>query len=123
LGFSGAPSGDNWLSHGSGKRKWQQIESLEVRSTLDAMAQGQVALCKSCAIAILEYGHISQRVRRSGVHPPANRHSGKTSFLNPRDWSKFITQQRPSQDLSCYESKALRGSKSAMGKAKTYWRQ
>jgi hypothetical protein len=81
------------------------------------------ALCKSCAIAMLEYGHISQRVRRSGLDSPANRYSGKTSFLSPRDWPKFITEQRPSQDLSCYESKALRRSESAMGKAKTYRRQ
>jgi hypothetical protein len=72
---------------------------------------------------MLEYGHIAQRVRKSGLHSPANRYSGKTSFLSPRDWPKFITQQRSSQDLSCYESKALRRSESAMGKAKTYRRQ
>jgi hypothetical protein len=81
------------------------------------------ALCKSCAIAILEYGHISQRVRRSTLHPPAGRYSRKTSFLNARNCLKFITSQRPSQDIGRYESKALRGSKSAMGKAKTYRRQ
>jgi hypothetical protein len=80
-------------------------------------------LCKSAAIAILGYGPISQTVRRSPLHPPASRYSRKTSFLNPRDCPKFITQQRPSHDASCYESKALRGSKSAMGKGKTYRRQ
>jgi hypothetical protein len=72
---------------------------------------------------ILEYGHISQRVRRSTLHPPASRHSRKTSFLNPRDCLKFITSQRPSRDVSRYEGKALGRSKSAMGKAKTYRRQ
>jgi hypothetical protein len=80
------------------------------------------ALCKSCAMAILEYGHISQTVRRSTLHPPTSRRSRRTSFLNPQDCLKFVTSQRPSQDVSRYESKALRRSKSAMGKAKTYRR-
>ena len=71
-------------------------------------------------IAMLKYGHISQRVRRSSLHSPADRYSRKTSFLNPRDRLKFITSQRPSRDVSRYESKALGRSKSAMGKAKTY---
>jgi len=70
-------------------------------------------------IAMLKYGHISQRIRRSSLHSPANRYSRKTSFLNPRDRLKLITSQRPSRDVSRYESKALGRSKSAMGKAKT----
>ena len=81
------------------------------------------ALCKSCAIAILEHGHISQTVRRSTLHPPAGRCSRRTSFLNARNCLEFITSQRSSRDVSRYESKALRRSKSAMGKAKTYRRQ
>jgi hypothetical protein len=84
---------------------------------------GTRALCKSCAIAILEYGHISQTVRRSTLHPPAGRYSRTPSFLNARNCLKSITSQRSSQDVSRYESKALRGSENAMGKAKTYRRQ
>jgi hypothetical protein len=69
----------------------------------------------------IEYGHIPQIVGRSTFDSPADRHFGKTSRLNfGKLCSKSINTHRASQDLGRHEDKTFRGSKSAMGKAKTY---
>jgi hypothetical protein len=64
-------------------------------------------------------GHISQIVGRSTFDSPPDRHFGKTSrFTSRHSFIAFRVQDRRKRDVSRYESKTLRRSKSKMGKAK-----
>src|SRR6266516_8230215 len=70
------------------------------------------------------HGHISQIVGRSTFDSPPDRHFGKTSrFTSRHSFIAFRVQDRRERDVSRYESKTLRRSKSTMGKAKTNRRQ
>ena len=70
------------------------------------------------------HGHISQIVGRSTFDSPPDRHFEKTSrFTSRHSFIAFSVQGRRKKDVSRYESKTLRRSKSTMGKAKTYRRQ
>ena len=69
-------------------------------------------------------GHISQIVGRSTFDSPPDRHFEKTSrFTSRHSFIAFSVQDWRKKDVSRYESKTLRRSKSTMGKAKTYRRQ
>ena len=69
-------------------------------------------------------GHIPQRLTRSTFGSPPARCSGKTScFTSRHSFIAFSVQDWRKKDVSRYESKTLRRSKSTMGKAKTYRRQ
>ena len=70
------------------------------------------------------HGHISQIVGRSTFDSPPDRHFGKTSrFTSRHSFIAFSVQGRRKKDVSRYESKTLRRSKSTMGKAKTWCQQ
>jgi hypothetical protein len=70
------------------------------------------------------HGHISQIVRRSTFDSSADRYSRKTSrFTSWHSFIAFSVQDWRKKDVSRYESKTLRRSKSTMGNAKTYRRQ
>jgi hypothetical protein len=67
------------------------------------------------------HGHIPQIAGRSTFDSPPDRYSGKTSrFTSRHSFIAFSVQEWRKKDVSRYESKTLRRSKSTMGKAKTY---
>src|SRR6266702_1625534 len=70
------------------------------------------------------HGRICQIVGRSTFDSPPDRRFGKTSrFTSRHSFIAFSVQDWRKKDVSRYESKTLRRSKSTMGKAKTYRRQ
>ena len=70
------------------------------------------------------HGRICQIVGRSTFDSPPDRRFGKTSrFTSRHSFIAFSVQDWREKDVSRYESKTLRRSKSTMGKAKTYRRQ
>ncbi len=88
------------------------------------MWKGEYSCRKRRKALSLARGHISQIVGRSTFDSPPDRHFGRTSrFTSRHSFIAFSVQDRRKRDVSRYESKTLRRSKSTMGKAKTNRRQ
>src|SRR5207245_9078312 len=82
--------------------------------------KGEYSCQKGRKVLSTGHGHISQIVGRSTFGSPPDRHFGKTSrFTSRHSFIAFSVQDRRKKDVSRYESKTLRRSKSKMGKAKT----
>ena len=95
-----------------------------VNADHNIMWKGEYSCRKRRKALSIKGGHISQIVGRSSFDSPPDRHFGKTSrFTSRHSFIAFSVQDRRKRDVSHYESKTLRRSKSTMGKAKTQWRQ